>query len=245
MNYVRSICLALIFLSTSAWSQSTEDVDWKITPYLWLVNLDGTLNVGPIEQDIDASFGDIVSNLDFAGEIYAEVGKGHHAFHIDYTYMRLKPDPTPLETPPFPPNAELATKMTINLFEAAYQYRWKGPQGPALVLGARLTDMDIKLTPTNLPSVNAGPSWWDYFAGIKTYNIISPKWDFSFYGTVGTGGSDLPWTTEFTFGRRYSNDNRLILGARVWGIDYDGTDRNIRTELDLTYYGLMVGYEFN
>ena len=34
------------------------------------------------------------------------------------------------------------------------------------------------------------------------------------------GGSDLLWTLQAMFGRRYSNDNRLALCVRVWGVDY-------------------------
>jgi len=245
MKWTRVIGLALILISNSAWSQDADQLDWKITPYLWAINMDGGLSIGPIDQDIDVSFSDIVSNFDLGAAIYAELGKGKHAFHIDYTYLRLKPDPTELQSPPFPPNAELSTKMTINLFEPAYNYRWNGPDGPALVLGARLTDMDIRMSPANLPAVNAGPSWWDYFVGIKTHNAISPKWDFDFYGTVGAGGSDLPWTLQAVFARRYSNDNRLALGFRLWGVDYSDGKGLQRNAIDLTYYGLMVGYEFN
>jgi hypothetical protein len=56
--------------------------------------------------------------------VYAELGKGNHAVHIDYTYLRLKPDPTPLPNPPFPMASTLATKMTVNIFEPAYKFRF-------------------------------------------------------------------------------------------------------------------------
>ncbi len=36
--------------------------------------MDGTIGLGPIEQDIDASFSDIVSNLDVGGSVYAGLG---------------------------------------------------------------------------------------------------------------------------------------------------------------------------
>jgi hypothetical protein len=114
-----------------------------------------------------------------------------------------------------------------------------------LILGARLIDMDIRMNPARLEAVNWGPSWWDYFVGIKTQNIISNKWGFDFYGTIGTGGSDLPWTLQATFARRYSNDNRLMLGFRAWGLDYSETKNLITKGLDLTVYGFTVGYEFN
>ena len=101
MKLTGIIGLALLLISTSAWSQDSDQLDWKITPYLWLVNMNGDLSIGPIDQDIDESFGDILSNLDFAAQIYAELGKGKHAFHVDYTYLRLKPDPTELRSPPY------------------------------------------------------------------------------------------------------------------------------------------------
>ena len=245
MKLTRIIGLALLLISTSAWSQDSDQLDWKVTPYLWLVNMNGDLSIGPIDQEIDQSFGDILSNLDVAAQIYAELGKGKHAFHVDYTYLRLKPDPTEQPSPPFLPDSEVSSKLTNNIFEAAYNYRWNGPEGPALVLGARLIDMEMRMSPTRLPAVTAGPNWWDYFVGIKTHNTISTKWDFDFYGTIGTGGSDLPWTLQANFGRRYSNNNRLMLGFRAWGLDYSEVKNSQAAALDLNMYGFVVGYEFN
>lgn len=245
MKWTRFIVTGLAIISTSAWAQDSDQWDWKITPYLWASNITGDMSIGPINPDIDASFSDILSNLEIGGSIFSEIGKGKHAFHFDYTYLRLRPEPAELPTPPFPPNAELSTKMTVRFAEPAYSYRWNGPGGPALVLGARMIDMSIRMSPANLPAATSGPNWWDYFVGIKTHNAISEKWDFDFYGTVGTGGSDLPWTLQAMFGRRYSNDNRLQLGVRVWGVDYSEGKGPQRTAMDLTYYGFMIGYEFN
>jgi hypothetical protein len=137
--------------------------------------------------------------------------------------------------------------MTINIFEPAYNYRWNGPDGPALVLGARLMDIKMRMNIADLPAVTVGPDWWDYFVGIKTHNTISTNWDFDFYGTIGTGGSDLPWTLQAMFGRRFSNDNRLGLGLRSWGLDYSSNNGIMGdyTALDATFYGLMLGYEWN
>ena len=245
MKITRFLVLTLTLVSLSVSAQSADEWDWKIAPYLWATSLDGRMAVGPIDEDIEASFGDLVSDLEIGGSIYTEFGKDKHAVHFDYTYLRLRPDPTELETPPWPPNSELATKITARYFEPAYNYRWNGPKGPALVLGARMTDLTIRLSPSRLPSVDVGPSWWDYFVGIKSYNEISNKWDFAFYGTVGTGGADLPWTLQTVFGRRYSNDNRLLLGFRAWNADYSEAKDSQTNTLDLTYYGFMVGYEFN
>jgi hypothetical protein len=49
------------------------------------------------------------------------------------------------------------------------------------------------------------------------------------------------------FGRRFSNDNRLGLGVRIWGIDYSENEgvMNQYTRIDATFTGFMIGYEFN
>jgi len=245
INKIRMLGLVLLVTSTPLLADNNEPWDWKIAPYLWGINLSGDTSIGPLKQNVDVSFSDILSNMELAGQIYAEIGRDKHAFHIDYTYLRLKPDATKLESPPFPEGAKISSKLTVNIFEPAYNYRWNGPDGPAFVVGARFTDMEIRLSPENLPAATAGPSWWDYFIGIKTHSAISTNWDIDFYSTIGTGGSDLPWTVQVLFGRRYANDNRFQIGARVWGVDYSENKNGRRTAIDLTYYGLILGYEFN
>lgn len=259
MNKFIFLCLLALFSTNTVLAQSAEQWDWKVAPYLWTVGIDGSLSAGPVNQDIDVSFSDLFSDMDFAFEVYAEVGKGNHTVHFDYSYMRLKPDPTDLPSPQFPAGSTLSTKMTINIFEPAYNYRFDGPGLAALVVGARYMDIEMRMTPEiNLPSlpvelpisqdpIEVGPSWWDAFVGIKTENQISENWDFGFYGTIGAGESDLPWTLQAMFGRRFSNNNRLGLGLRVWGIDYSenkGSPSDY-ARIDATFYGLMVGYEFN
>jgi len=168
MKVIRILCVLSALLATPAWSQNAESWDWKIAAYLWTVGIDGSMTVGDIEQDLDISFGDILSDFELGGSVYAELGKGNHAVHFDYTYIRLRPAPTPLPSPPFMSESELASKMTLNIIEPAYHYRWNGPDGPALVLGARLMDIKMRMNIADLPAVTAGPDWWDYFVGIKT-----------------------------------------------------------------------------
>jgi hypothetical protein len=256
-----STIVALLLLPGSLVAQDPGSFDWKIAPYLWTVGIDGTATIGQVEQDMDISFSDILSDFEIGGSIFAEIGKGNHSAHFDYTYIRLKPDPNPLPTPPFPPDSTMATKLTINIFEPAYNYRFGGADGNyALVLGARYLDIEMRMTPDisvpeQLPELpidgpfplEAGPNWWDYFVGLKTHHQISTNWDFGFYGTIGGGDSDSPWTLQAMFGRRFSNDNRLGLGLRVWGIDYSEREGPMDqyAAIDATFYGLMIGYEFN
>jgi hypothetical protein len=254
MNIPRILVAMLILTSVSTWAQDGDRFDWKIAPYFWAMNIDGSLAFRDLEQDLDVSFKDLVSTFDIGGALFAELGKGNHAVHIDYTYIRLKPDPIALPSPPFPPDSTLSTKMTVKIFEPAYNYRWAGPDGGAIVLGARYMDIEMRMKPDltgpgliDPDPVEVGPSWWDFFIGVKTHNRISANWDFDFYGTIGAGDSDLPWTLQGKFSRRFSNDNRLGLGVRVWGIDFSENEGVMGqfTGIDMTFYGLLIGYEFN
>lgn len=254
-----ALFVSLLMIPGLAQAQDSETLDWKIAPYLWAVGIDGSATLLGYEQDLDVSFGDILSDFEVGGSVFAEIGKGHHAVSLDYTYLRLKPDPTPLPSPPTPPDSTMATKMTTNILEVAYNYRLDGPQSTAIVAGARYMDIELKLTPNingpQLPieppipqgPIVFGPSWWDGFVGLKTFSRIGQNWDFEFYGTVGFGESDWPWTLQAMFARRFSNDNRLGLGARVWGIDYSKNNGFMGeySAIDATFYGLLIGYEFN
>jgi hypothetical protein len=126
MGNCRFLGLFLLLVSNAGWAQSADSLDWKITPYLWMVGIDGSATIGPIEQDVEVSFSDILSDFEIGGSVYGELGKGNHAVHIDYTYLRLRPDPNPLPSPPFPADSTIETKMTINIFEPAYNYRFNG-----------------------------------------------------------------------------------------------------------------------
>ena len=259
MKLLPAVLAALLLVPAQALAQGSDSLDWKIAPYLWTVGIDGSATLAGYDQDLDVSFSDILSDFEVGGSVFAEVGKGHHALSVDYTYIRLRPDPTPLPSPPTPPDSTMATKMTINIFEAAYNYRFDGLGSTAFVAGARYMDIALRLTPNingpDLPieppipqdPVEFGPSWWDGFVGVKTFNQIGANWDFEFYGTLGYGGSDWPWTLQAMFSRRFSNDNRLGLGARVWGIDYSKNNGFMGeyAAIDATFFGLLIGYEFN
>ena len=96
-------------------AQESTDWDWRVAPYLWGLNIDGTTAIGPIEQDMDTSFSDILSSMEFGGSIMVEAGKGAHGFHVDYTYLRLKPDANELRSPAFFAGSNISPKITANV----------------------------------------------------------------------------------------------------------------------------------
>ena len=95
-NRSRSIAAAtLVTLVIAAWSasasaQSTsgDDTQWVVSPYLWGTALSGTSTIGVLPPvEIDASFSDILSNLNFAMSLHTEYHNGRWAFVLDPMYV--------------------------------------------------------------------------------------------------------------------------------------------------------------
>ena len=101
----------------------TDEWQFFIAPYLWFVGLNGKVSVNGNQSDVDASFGDIWDQLDFAFQIRAEAMKNNYFFFIDETYMKLsvskdiKPD-TPL---PIGANINIGVKMNTLEFGGGYR----------------------------------------------------------------------------------------------------------------------------
>lgn len=247
-----AITAVCCLFNTSLQAQDSDSWEWRIIPYLWAMNMDGDMAIGPIEDDLDVSFSDIWDNMDIGGSVAGQFSKGAHGFHLDYTYLRLKPDANELPSPPFFQGSTVAPKITMNVVEGGYNWHFTDAQ--ALIIGARYISLEMRMkldltgpAPIEPDPLSAGPSWVDYFAGLQSRHQISDNWGFEFVGTVGAGGSDFPWTVQAAFNRTFSNDNRLHMGFRVWGLDYSENENSLNAyaSLDTTLYGFLVGYEFN
>src|SRR5436190_9010614 len=55
----------------------------SVTPYLWAVNLDGTLEWNGNSVDFDHGFDDILADLSLAGMAHFEAGKGSWSGFVD------------------------------------------------------------------------------------------------------------------------------------------------------------------
>jgi hypothetical protein len=243
-NLKKIVFLTISLTSFPAIGQESSDAwDWKVAPYLWTMAGDGSASIGPLVSDIDFDFGDVVSNLDFAAELFIAADRGHHGFHGDFQYMDLHPDPVPAPIG----SGQIDTKLELTTAEAAYRYHASGSNlGSTFLLGARYIDTTITLTPTLLAPAKASVDWVDGFVGYQYVGQLSAKWDSQFQVTAGTGGSELTLTGQLVFARKFSSGNALAIGARVWDIDYEETlGIGAPFELDLTLYGLLLGYIFD
>ena len=214
-----------------------------LAPYLWGVAIDGTSTVGELPPlEVDASFGDILSNLNFAMSLHTEFKRGPWVFVIDPTYIALE-----MEAAPPIEGVEPGTMdIDIWLVElwAGYQFHdnWE------VIGGARYQDQEIAVSglpdPPFVPPVGVSDNWTDWFAGIRFNSNLGDKWLMIWRGDyVVAGDSDTSWNTSIFFNRRVGKkgNKTLMLGYRYYVDDYENTGTYA---WDVTEDGPIVGFSW-
>ncbi len=86
------MALMLTLISLTAYAQEKESDGWqfKLTPYVWAVGLDGDMVVKgtPIELDLD--FDELLDDVEFAGQVHFGAKKGDWSFVVDTTIVKIE-----------------------------------------------------------------------------------------------------------------------------------------------------------
>jgi len=184
----------------------TDEWQFFIAPYLWFVGLSGDMALNGRQLDVNADFGDIWNQLDFAFQIRAEAMKKNYFVFIDETYMKLsinqdiKPD-LPL---PIGANIDIGIKMNTLEFGGGYRLVAPKPSVPVyfdLYGGGRwwIVDIDQKISFNNLPdqSSDQNEKWVDIIVGARIIALLTEK----LIATVRTdvGGFNFGFSSKFTW----------------------------------------------
>jgi len=245
-NLLRNILIlgVLGLWSVSAFAQGSGGKDREIvlTPYLWGTSINGTSTIGVLPPlDVDASFGDILSNLNFAMSLHTEFRFDDWVFVIDPTYISLEMGGELPE--PAPPGTTLAMEIEIWLVELWAGYRLN--ENWEAIGGLRYQDQDISIVglpdpPSPVSSVGVADNWTDWFIGARFTTDINDKWFIVWRGDVVVAGdSDSSWNSSIFFNRRFGENKALNVGYRYLVDDY----ANVGVYgWDVTQSGPVVGF---
>ena len=235
----------------------------SITPYLWAVALKGDLGVGRIDANVDASFDDILDNLNGALMLEAELRKGRFGVISDTIYANLEDNAATGED-------RLKIDATANLLiqSLAGTYRvgtWQlaelGAAGPLSVTvdpyaGARYTYLDTELKgKLDLPDfgidahrqVEGDEHWVDPIVGVRTGWTLGERWSLVLAGDVGGISTSDQYSAEafglagYRFGLFGENNATVLAGYRVLKQKYENGDGRSRFDWDMTIHGPIVG----
>ncbi len=222
------------------------DTDWEIllTPYLWGSSLKGESQVGILPPlEIDASFGDIVSNLNVALALHTEFHRGKFAFVIDPMFVSLEAEAS-RDGAIAQPEAEIEMWLVDAWVAYKLTPEWE------LLGGLRYQDQDISVDP-GLPSppfpedasFGVKDDWLDWFLGARFNYGLGDHWRVVGRGDIAfAGDSDSNYQLSLFFNRKIRKTMMLNLGYKFMDTDYD----NVPTyRWDVRQQGPVIGYTWS
>jgi len=184
----------------------TDEWQFFIAPYLWFVGLNGDLAVNGMESSVDADFGDIWDQLDFAFQIRAEAMKNNYFFFVDNTYMKLSINQDIEPDFPLPVGGNIDIGIEMNTLEFGGGYRLVSGKSNVPVYfdlygGGRwwIVDIDQKIKFNNLPDQNSDQNekWLDLIVGARI--IAQFTENLLFTARTDVGGFDFGFSSKFTW----------------------------------------------
>jgi hypothetical protein len=235
----------------------------SVTPYLWAVALKGNVGVGRTNADVDASFSDILKNLNGALMLEAELRKGRFGVISDTIYANLEDDGATAQDRL---KVDATANLLIQSFAATYRVgTWQladlGRAGPLAVTvdpyaGARYTYLDTQLDgKLDLPNfgisaqrtAEGDKQWLDPIVGVRTIWTLGERWSLVLAGDVGGISTSDQYSAEafglvgYRFGLFGENNANLLAGYRVLKQKFEDGDGRNAFEWDMTIHGPIVG----
>ncbi len=208
----------------------------EIALYGWTTGINADLAVDGLETSVDASFSDILDNLDNGAMVYYETRDGSTGFYLNYIYARVGDTVQR-------PLLEVDWQVKQSIVEAGALLRKGNPQRPVdVILGLRYVDMDTDLRLTPGGSGSVGDSWMDPVIGARYTVALSDKWNFAARGDIGglVFGADFSWSLSGLFRYRLSPQWDLGVGYRYLYLDRDSDEFGF----DGNMSGALVGFAY-
>ena len=240
---------------------------FAIIPYLWMASLNGKIGVGPVTANVNASFSDILSNLDFGFQAHIEAWRDRFGFFIDANYAKIS---ATRNSQLGPGQSSLNVNVTSWFFlgELGGFYRvgtWPIGKGTGsyesktntsltldLIGGGRYwylkNEIDFK-GPVGLnPNESGSASWFDFIVGGRAKLAIN-KFFVQLRSDVGGFGlgfsSDISWNIAGYIGYELPwYKITPIIGYRALYDKYDTGSGKSYFLYDAWMYGPVIGVAF-
>lgn len=236
-----------VALPNEAEAQGTGDSYFRVTPYLWMLGLDGTTAVLGNDADVDASFSDILDVLNVALSVNLEWNtKSNWFFVFDPMWADLEMD---FNVPSPPAPLPVTGKVEIELIIADALVGYGFNENIGVYAGARYYDLDISIIPDGpvVPEIGLGDDWTDFLLGVRVFGELGEKWTMGgrMDGAVG-GDSDSAFYAQFVFSRIFGRNNNmhLDLGWRYYDVDYISGSGVSTFKWDVAHSGPVVGWSW-
>jgi hypothetical protein len=246
-------------------AEETRAAPWQlnVAPYVWGTALDGDVGVGKTSAKVDASFSDILENLNGALMLSMELRKGRFGLLSDTVFAQLEDDGAS-ERGRVKINATM-NQVIQNLAGTFRVGTWElanlGAAGPlALTLdpyaGIRYTYLDTELKgKLDLPDLGVdarrtaegSEHWVDPIIGLRTTWTLGEHWSAVVGGDVGGIDTSDQYSAEawglvgYRFGLFGENNANVFGGYRVLHQKYETGSGRSEFDWDITMHGPIAG----
>jgi len=218
-------------------------VDWAPL-YLWFSGLHGNIGVAGYSVPVDASFSDVVAQLNIAFMTALDARWKRFGLLTDLMLFNLSSDQrsTPIGT--LYSGFIVYSKMLIvdpELYWRAWEMRGASID---LLAGARSWRMitTLDLLPGSQPAASASQTttWVDPVLGARMLVDLGPGWSANLKGDVGGFGvgSDLTWQIYAGATKHFGKTYSVLLAYRYMDVDYDSG----AFLYDIHQSGLLAGF---
>jgi hypothetical protein len=256
MRFIWFISIPLVVLTCglSQMASSAESDGWQFeaTPYVFAAAMDGRVGVRGVTSDVDASFSDIVDDLNSGFMGFFTASKGPWTFGLEAVYMKLSDEGSKSVSGPFGQvtvDGALNVTSKLYVYQGSVAYRVLDNTTAIDMVGAlRITMLDTDarvvlstdpaiIFPGGVTSASDSDSWTDAVVGVRALHPLNKQWSLLGYADVGGGGSDL--TYQFMIGANwdFSSNFNAKVGYRQLYWDY----KNEGTIWDITASGPYLG----
>jgi len=214
----------------------------QLTPYLWGSDFKGRVGIGDRSADVDASFSDILQELNFAFMGVIQADREKFVTITDLIYMNLSDEhatPGPLFS-----SADVVKKSFIFSPEAGYRIVGSDAAFMDILGGIRFwrvkTDLRFQPGLLNAISVSGSRNWVDGIFGLRAKVHLSPTWYVTGYGDIGGGGANLTYQILGIAGADIGERYAVLFGYRYLNVVYN-KDRFL---FDAGMGGPVIGFAF-
>jgi hypothetical protein len=233
-----------VIAASQAAAQAPAGDSWRVTvtPYMLGAGMNGTTAVKGQEVAVEASFSDILKNLQFGAMGLVAARKGNWGVGGDAIWMALGAN----GTAPGPLGVTASADVNQGAF-AFYGLRRLGAAAD-VTFGARVNTLQTNLrinAPLAVRSVDGSKTWVDPIVGLQ---LRTPeggnRWHAQVYTEIGGFGvgSTFTWQVFPTIGVNLGKRASIEFGYRWLDIDYSSGENLTLFKWDVLTQGPVVGF---
>jgi len=233
-----------------AQTHSPYDNSWKVdvTPYLWAINMNGTVQVGPARTHLNQDFGDILKNFNYGGMLWVDAYKNNLGIFVNALYASLgnnfKDGPVKVDA-----------NNQFGLFSGGLSYKVYDCHAfsvePYAGFRYTLNDTTVKLSIPSLFYLRStnNKHWTDPIIGARLRYDFTKAWSVTLAGDIGGTNASKQYSYNLIGLLGYSPQTVMTNTTAYLG--YRLLDQHYITGSGLNYYnwnmkifGPLIGIAF-